>query len=192
MFLILIVTAILMIASPLARSIAIGPTRLVPLVHVVSGALLVLAAVLPFLSGLLRAVLASPGVDRVRIGAALREIGAVSRRALQGRSLARFNWGQRANIAFTLGSLGLFAITGGLIWLGRVVPYWIQEPMYELHVLLAIVSVVVLLAHIAMALTHPMAMRGMIDGAVGRQWANRHHRRWVELADPTPPRSTPR
>jgi cytochrome b subunit of formate dehydrogenase len=120
---------------PQWRAIAIGPYRLMPLVHELTGVLSVVAALW----------------------------AALPRQAQTWRP-GRFNLGQRLNALFTIGSVVVLGATGVLIWLGRTVPYWVQEPAYELHVLTALLAFVVFLGHLAMAVTHPRALRAIVTG----------------------------
>jgi formate dehydrogenase subunit gamma len=147
LFLLLVLTGGLLIWADPLRAIALGPYRLLPLVHELLGVALLVA---PFLPGL-----------RGRADSLSADLRSLFRwRAPQ----PKFNAGQRLNALFTLAALFGLGLTGAIIWLGRSVPYWIQEPAYEWHAFLALVAFLVFLGHLAMALTHPRALRAMLTG----------------------------
>ena len=134
-FVLLVLTGALLIWADTLRSVAIGPYRVLPLAHALLGVGLLVTPFLPLLRG--RAVLG------------------------WGR---RFNWGQRLNLWATVGLVALMGVTGVLLWLGRAVPFWVQEPAYEWHAFLALVITALFLGHLGLALANPRKLRAMITG----------------------------
>ena len=134
-FLLLVLTGALLIWADTLRSIAVGPYRVLPLAHALLGVGLLVTPFLPLLR----------------------------RRAVLGWG-RRFNWGQRLNLWATVGLVAAMGLTGVLLWLGRVVPFWIQEPAYEWHAFGALVITVLFLGHLGMALANPRKLRAMITG----------------------------
>jgi cytochrome b subunit of formate dehydrogenase len=141
-FLLLVLTGALLIWADTLRSIAIGPYRLLPLSHALLGVGLLVAPFAPLLR----------------------------RRAVLGWG-HRFNWGQRVNLWATVGLVTLMGATGGILWLGRVVPFWVQEPAYEWHAFLALAMTVLFLGHLGLALANPRKLKAMLTG-----WLEEHPR----------------
>ncbi|HEV8637669.1 MAG TPA: cytochrome b/b6 domain-containing protein [Chloroflexota bacterium] len=147
LFLLLVLTGALLIWVDWLRAIAIGPYRVLPLAHELLGVALLVTPFLPALR---------------RRGASLTAdlFSLVRWRAPR----PKFNPGQRLNALFTLVAMFGLGLTGVVIWLGRAVPYWVQEPAYEWHAFLALLAFVVFLGHLLMALTHPRSLRAMLTG----------------------------
>ena len=147
LFLLLVLTGALLIWVDWLRAVAIGPYRALPLAHELLGVALL---VTPFLPALRRrgASLTADFSSLVRWRA----------------PRPKFNPGQRLNALFTLVAMFGLGLTGVIIWLGRGVPYWVQEPAYEWHAFLALLAFVVFLGHLLMALTHPRSLRAMLTG----------------------------
>jgi formate dehydrogenase subunit gamma len=147
LFLLLVLTGALLIWVDWLRAIALGPYRVLPLVHELLGVALLVTPFVPALRG-----------RSASLTADLRSL-------FRWRApRPKFNPGQRLNAVFTLAALFGLGLTGTIIWLGRAVPYWVQEPAYEWHAFLALVAFVVFLGHLLMALTHPRALRAMLSG----------------------------
>jgi formate dehydrogenase subunit gamma len=105
--------------------------------------------------------------------------------ARRDRPQGRFNAGQKVNAVFSAGSAVLFAITGGVIWLGQRDHDFLLPGAGVIHVGLTAVSLVVLLGHLYLAVIHPRtrhALRGMTAGDVDRAWAEHHHAKWAAAA----------
>jgi cytochrome b subunit of formate dehydrogenase len=135
LFLMLVATGALLIWADALRSVAIGPYRVLPLAHTLLGVGLLVAPFAPLLR----------------------------RRLVLGWG-ARFNWGQRLNLWVTVALVAVMGLTGMLLWLGRAVPFWIQEPAYEWHAFLALVMTVLFLGHLGLALASPRKLRAMVTG----------------------------
>lgn len=186
-FFVLVATGALLWFSPAARAVAIGPYRLLPLLHEVTGALFLL---LPFGPALVRRgrrlgedvrwVLRWTPRDLVWLAL---KLPSMLRLPVRLPSQGKFNAGQKINAILTVFFLAVLGVTGIVIWLGRSVPYYIQEPMYDVHVLAAILVLPLVAGHLAFALTTPPALRSIVTGRVSRDWALRHHEDWARPLD---------
>jgi formate dehydrogenase subunit gamma len=94
--------------------------------------------------------------------------------------VGKFNAGQKLNAAFTLGVMGVMLLTGCIMRWFYFWPLSFRSGATFVHDLLAYLFVAAVLAHVAMALTHPHALRSMLTGRVSRAWARRHARGWLE------------
>ena len=96
----------------------------------------------------------------------------------------RFNAGQKANAAFTVGSLLLFVVTGVIMTLNiftRVLPDWIVSNASLIHDSLTWLALFAWLGHVFLAGIYPPtreSLRGMVTGFVRSDWARHHHPRW--------------
>jgi formate dehydrogenase subunit gamma len=94
----------------------------------------------------------------------------------------RFNAGQKLNAAITLGLMIVMAITGMLLWYGEQDTTYRYAGTVYIHdwgtwILMSLVA-----GHIYLAVLHPAtrhALRGMTLGDVDREWAAKHHAKWV-------------
>ncbi len=106
------------------------------------------------------------------------------------RPQGRFNAGQKLNAALTAAFSLLFAVSGTLLWLGERDHRFRFASTIVLHDGLMYVSLVLLVGHLYLALIHPAtrhALHGMTYGTVRRDWAQRHHRKWVPPDKPLKP-----
>ena len=106
------------------------------------------------------------------------------------RPQGRFNAGQKLNAALTASFAVLFAVSGTLLWLGERDHRFQWSSTILLHDGLMYVSLVLLVGHLYLALIYPStrhALRGMTTGSVRRDWARRHHPKWVAEAEAEPP-----
>lgn len=126
--------------------------------------------------------------DRRRLGATLRELDLFDEddrlwlRRIPTRQ-GRFNAGQKLNAALTAAFALLFAVSGVLLWLGERDTRFRFGSTVVLHDALMWVSLVLVVGHLYLALVYPAtrhALRGMTVGTVRREWAARHHAKWVE------------
>lgn len=98
------------------------------------------------------------------------------------RPQGRFNAGQKVNAALTGAFAVLFAVSGSLLWLGERDHRFQFASTILLHDWLTFFSLVLLVGHLYLALIYPAtrhALRGMTTGSVRRDWAARHHEKWV-------------
>ena len=99
------------------------------------------------------------------------------------RPQGRFNAGQKLNAALTASFALLFAVSGVLLWYGERNNSFRFASTILLHDGLMYVSLVLLVGHLYLALIYPStrhALRGMTTGSVRRDWARRHHSKWVD------------
>jgi formate dehydrogenase subunit gamma len=107
------------------------------------------------------------------------------RRWLRGRRVpqGRFNAGQKLNILMTAAFAVLFAVSGFFLWLGERDHRFLFSGTGTVHELVTLASVLLVTGHLYLALIHPTtrhALRGMTTGEVRVDWAERHHRKWVD------------
>jgi formate dehydrogenase subunit gamma len=99
------------------------------------------------------------------------------------RPQGRFNAGQKLNAALTASFALLFAVSGLLLWYGERNNSFRFASTILLHDGLMYVSIVLVLGHLYLALIYPStkhALRGMTTGSVRRDWARKHHSKWVD------------
>ncbi len=193
-FLALVLTGLGMLV-PEAKAIAIGGSRLVPALHIAAGILLLAGPPLVYLGAADRTLvhrdlarIAHVGWDDARwlAWAALATIGFQRREPRAGK----FNAGQKLNAAFTVLVGAALAATGVALAIHAarkgVFDVNLAQRIFTLHGLLAYVSLPVVAVHIYLATTNPAtreALRGITRGHVRRDWASRHHPRWVADED---------
>jgi formate dehydrogenase subunit gamma len=98
------------------------------------------------------------------------------------RPQGRFNAGQKINAALTGAFAVLFAVSGSLLWLGERDHRFQFASTILLHDWLTFFSLVLLVGHLYLAVIYPAtrhSLRGMTTGSVRRDWARRHHEKWV-------------
>jgi formate dehydrogenase subunit gamma len=104
----------------------------------------------------------------------------------RGGRAGRFNAGQKLNAIVTAAFAVLFAISGFLLWYGERDTRFRFANTILLHDGLMYAPLVLLTGHLYLSLIHQStrhALRGMIGGTVEKEWARRHHPRWVPLSD---------
>ena len=95
----------------------------------------------------------------------------------------RFNAGQKLNLAVTLGLLIVLGVSGVLLWLGERDTTYRYAGSVHVHDLATLAITFLICGHLYLALLHPAtsaALPGMTNGSVDREWARRHHGKWVE------------
>ena len=94
--------------------------------------------------------------------------------------LGKFNAGQKLNAAFIGGAIVVMTATGSIMkWFSPFPDSWRQGATF-VHDILATLILIVVVGHIAMALTHWPAMRSSITGKVSRSWARQHAPAWLD------------
>jgi formate dehydrogenase subunit gamma len=94
----------------------------------------------------------------------------------------RLNAGQKLNLAVTLGLLGVLGVSGLLLWLGERDTTYRFAGSVHVHDLATLAITFLICGHLYLALLHPAtnaALEGMTGGSVDREWARRHHGKWV-------------
>jgi formate dehydrogenase subunit gamma len=104
----------------------------------------------------------------------------------------RFNAGQKLNAAITLGLMIVMAVTGLLLWYGEQDTQFRLAGTVYVHDWGAWILILLVAGHMYLAVLHPAtrhALRGMTVGDVDREWATRHHAKWVASQEevPVPP-----
>jgi formate dehydrogenase subunit gamma len=101
--------------------------------------------------------------------------------------VGKFNAGQKLNSSFTLGAIIVMFGTGMVMFFSSLFSDTIRTGATFVHDWLALALTVVVLGHIYMAYSDPVARRGMRTGVVPEDWAQREHSAWAtELADASP------
>jgi len=126
--------------------------------------------------------------DRPGLRRTLRELDrfdADDRRWLRGRRVpqGRFNAGQKLNAAISAALALLFALSGFLLWYGERDTRFRFASTLLVHDGLMYIFLVLLVGHLYLALIHPStrhALRGITLGTVDKEWAKRHHPKWIE------------
>jgi formate dehydrogenase subunit gamma len=92
--------------------------------------------------------------------------------------IGKFNPGQKLNAAFIGASIIVMPITGTFLrWPSYFPEYWRFGADFT-HRWFALAILVVTIGHIAMALSRPKSLRGMVSGKVSPEWARDEHPRW--------------
>jgi len=107
---------------------------------------------------------------------------------LRGRRTpqARFNAGQKINAILTAALAVLFAVTGFFLWYGERNHAFRLQNALLVHDWLMYLSFFLLLGHLYLSLIHPStrhSLNAITRGWVRKDWAERHHRKWVEELD---------
>jgi formate dehydrogenase subunit gamma len=98
----------------------------------------------------------------------------------------RFNAGQKLNAAITLGLMIVMAVTGLLLWYGEQDTRFRFAGSVDIHDWGSWFLIILVTGHIYLAVLHPAtrkALRGITVGDVDREWAQRHHAKWVAEED---------
>jgi formate dehydrogenase subunit gamma len=187
LFLILIATGAALYFTPLIA--LVGRRHLIEQIHLYVGLSLPLTLLLGLAGswgrGLRRDVsrINRWNEDDMRWIRGLVDTASGRRQALPRPRLGKFNPGQKLNAAFVVG--------GGLVMLGTgsILRWYVPFPLSWragatfVHNWLAVVFVIVILGHIALALSDRDALRAMLRGRVSRAWAARHAPAWLDEWD---------
>jgi formate dehydrogenase subunit gamma len=98
----------------------------------------------------------------------------------------RLNAGQKMNLAVTTGLLVVLGVSGTLLWLGERDTTYRFAGSVHVHDLATLAITFLISGHLYLALIHPVtsnALSGMTTGSVDREWARRHHTKWVEAEE---------
>jgi formate dehydrogenase subunit gamma len=173
-FLVLLATGLALYIP--ALSVAVGRRPLLKDIHVYTAVAWIVALVLVVALG-----------DRRRLRQTLRDLDSFDADDMLWlrrfpRPQGRFNAGQKVNAALTGAFAVLFAVSGSLLWLGERDHRFQLASTILLHDWLTLISLVLLVGHLYLALIYPAtrhSLRGMTTGSVRRDWAERHHPKWV-------------
>jgi formate dehydrogenase subunit gamma len=173
-FLVLLATGLALYIP--ALSVAVGRRPLLKDIHVYTAVAWIVALVLVVVLG-----------DRRRLRQTLRDLDSFDADDILWlrrfpRPQGRFNAGQKVNAALTGAFAVLFAVSGSLLWLGERDHRFQLASTILLHDWLTLISLVLLVGHLYLALIYPAtrhSLRGMTTGSVRRDWAERHHPKWV-------------
>jgi formate dehydrogenase subunit gamma len=173
-FLVLLATGLALYVP--ALSVAVGRRPLLKDIHVYTAVAWIAVLVLVVVLG-----------DRRRLRATVRELETFDADDMlwlrrYPRPQGRFNAGQKVNAALTAAFAVLFAVSGSLLWLGERDHRFQLASTILLHDWLTLISLFLLVGHLYLALIYPAtrhALRGMTVGTVRRDWAERHHPKWV-------------
>ncbi|HET9070382.1 MAG TPA: cytochrome b/b6 domain-containing protein [Acidimicrobiales bacterium] len=191
LFAVLVLTGAALYFAPLTA--LVGRRVLVERVHVVAGLVLPVPVVLALAGswgrGLRRdlARLNHWSADDRRW---LRTVGAPAVRRRVALRVGKFNAGQKLNAAFTAGGGLVMLGTGCLLRWYRPFPLAWRSGATLVHNWLAAAFVVVITGHVLLALSDTAALRSMLSGRVGRDWAGRHAPEWLAELDGEPARRT--
>ena len=96
----------------------------------------------------------------------------------------KFNPGQKLNAVVVASSSVVLLGSGVVLKWFRYFPLSWRAGSTFVHDLVAWLLVVVILGHVAMALTHRQALLSMLRGRVSEEWAARHASRWLAESRP--------
>ncbi|MGI9021669.1 MAG: cytochrome b/b6 domain-containing protein [Acidimicrobiales bacterium] len=176
LFGVLLATAALLYIGQL--SVIFGRRDLVRQVHVISGLLLPAPLVLALIGPWRRGVLAD-----------LRDFNRFDgddRRWLRTRGrdasvrLRKFNPGQKLNAAFVAGAIGVFLVTGSIMFWFEPFPLDWRTGATFVHDWMALAMTLAIAGHIWMAVGDRDSLRAMVRGWVPESWARTHRPRWYE------------
>lgn len=91
----------------------------------------------------------------------------------------KFNPGQKLNAIFVGGAIVVMLATGCILKWFQLFPLPWRSGATFVHDLMALAIAVVVLGHVGFALTHPAALRSMVNGRVDEDWAERHAPGWL-------------
>jgi formate dehydrogenase subunit gamma len=98
----------------------------------------------------------------------------------------RFNAGQKINASLVSGLMVVMAITGFLLWEGERDTRFRFAGTVVVHDWGTLLLILLVCGHLYLAVINPStraSLRGMTLGDVDREWARRHHPRWVEAEE---------
>ncbi len=159
------------------------PRHVIEMIHLWSG----LALPLPLIISLLGPWGASMRRDIRRINYWTRdEIRWLRTLGKSKLAADKFNPGQKLNAIFIGASILVMLVTGSMLqWFRFFSVSWRSGATF-VHDTFALAIFLIVIGHIAMALTHRDALRSIFKGWVSRTWAERHAARWLEESSSEP------
>lgn len=91
----------------------------------------------------------------------------------------KFNPGQKLNAIFIGAAILVTLVSGAVLQWFRFFPVTWRVGATFVHDTFALAIVVVVVGHIALALTHRDSLRAIFQGWISQEWAARHARRWL-------------
>jgi formate dehydrogenase subunit gamma len=187
LFLILIATGAALYFTPLIA--LVGRRHLIEQIHLYVGLALPLPLLLGLVGGWGRVLRRDVGrINRwsdedMRWLRGLVDTASGRRQAGVRPRLGKFNPGQKLNASFVAGGGLVMLGTGALLrWYDPFPLSWRAGATF-VHNWLAVIFVLLILGHIAMALSDREALRSMFLGRISRAWAARHAPAWLEESD---------
>lgn len=179
-----LVTALCLFWPPLET--AVGRRDLIADIHVTSGFLLPVPALLGWLNKAFRADLRRLNRFSPQDWEWLRRKD--RRDTVEGRGvveIGKFNPGQKLNAAFVAGSILVMIGTGTIMLAGsppipRFGPDWMRTGATLVHDWTFYAIFVMFLGHLYYALNDRGALGGMTTGRVSKAWAAEHHPAWLD------------
>lgn len=102
----------------------------------------------------------------------------------------RFNAGQKLNTAIVSGLMVVFTVSGTLMYLQETdAAFRGRTSAILVHDLATWVALPLVAGHLWLALVNSStrhSMRGILLGSVRRDWARRHHRKWMDAVEAQP------
>lgn len=94
-------------------------------------------------------------------------------------AMDKFNPGQKMNALFVGGAIAVMLASGCILKWFRFFPVDWRTGATFVHDVLALMILVVVIGHIAFALTHRDALRSIFRGRVSEAWAKQHAGKWL-------------
>ncbi|MHB1809647.1 MAG: cytochrome b/b6 domain-containing protein [Solirubrobacteraceae bacterium] len=189
LFAILILTGATLYLTPLIA--LIGRRELVEQAHLYAGLALPAPLLIAIAGGWGRALRRDMGRMNRWSEADVRWLrGAVDVRSGRRRCrapirLGKFNAGQKLNAAFVAGGGLVMLATGSLLRWYEPFPLSWRAGATFVHNWLALIFVIAIAGHIALAIADREALRSMFGGRISRGWASRHAPAWLDELDAT-------
>jgi formate dehydrogenase subunit gamma len=93
--------------------------------------------------------------------------------------VGKFNAGQKANAALTVGSIGVLLFSGVTMWFTGLAGIAWRSGATFVHDWFALALGLLVVGHLTMALRDPHAMTGIRTGQVPLRWARAEHGAWA-------------
>lgn len=99
-------------------------------------------------------------------------------RTRSGVRLAKFNPGQKLNAIFVAGTGVVMLSTGAIMKWFKLFPLDWRTGATFVHDWFSFAIWIVVIGHVAFALSDPVALRAIVSGSVSAKWAERERPRW--------------
>jgi formate dehydrogenase subunit gamma len=103
----------------------------------------------------------------------------------------KFNPGQKLNAIFVGATVVVLLVSGSMLQWFRFFPVMWRVGATFTHDLFALAVVIVIVGHVALALTHPKVLKAIFTGTITEGWAKTNAPLWLEEVTPslnaTPP-----